>query len=78
MDTRVHGLMNRQARVDTRVHGLDAQHRSRIARRELVQCAVLRATTSPPGNKLQTAEAAVADGQDARNISPSFEARILN
>lgn len=35
--------------------------------RRLVQCAVLREITSPPGNKLQAVEAAVADGQDARN-----------
>ncbi|WP_370876651.1 GntR family transcriptional regulator [Amycolatopsis thermophila] len=34
--------------------------------RKLVQCAVLREITSPPGDKLQAVEAAVADGEDAR------------
>ena len=34
--------------------------------RKLVQCAVLREITSPPGDKLQAVEAAVADGEDAK------------
>ncbi|TVT61581.1 GntR family transcriptional regulator [Amycolatopsis rhizosphaerae] len=34
--------------------------------RKLVQCAVLREITSPPGDRLTEVEAAVAEGEDAR------------